>query len=268
MASQLPLTTAAVGLTDVGKVREKNEDCFLIDPDLQLFVLADGMGGHAGGAVASLLAVNALHEEVRRQLRAPIDSLSASTLRASLAPAILSRSVAFACSAVFQRSQEMERLAGMGTTLTTLFVVGAHGVIAHVGDSRAYLLRDGAAQLLTEDHSLVSEQLRSGMITAQQALVSPFRNIITRSVGFESEVQIDVTALALQSDDRIVLCSDGLANKVEAHEILAIVSETPLFEAPKKLIEIANDRGGEDNVTVVIVVVTPSDAGGASKSPI
>jgi protein phosphatase len=141
----------------------------------------------------------------------------------------------------------------MGTTVISLCVRGEHALFAHVGDSRAYLVRGDLIQQVSEDHSLVNEQIKAGMITPEEARHSRYKNIITRSVGFEEEVQVDVMGLVTKPGDSFILCSDGLANLVEDKEIQQVISSTPLAEAPKKLIEMANERGGDDNITVIVV---------------
>jgi protein phosphatase len=141
----------------------------------------------------------------------------------------------------------------MGTTVTALLAWNSSAILAHVGDSRCYLVRNGCIHQVSEDHSLVNEQLKSGAITADEARHSRFKNIITRSVGFEQDVQIDVLGLDTEPGDRLVICCDGLSNLVEDHEILRFVTEGDIAEAPKKMVDLANDRGGDDNITVVVV---------------
>jgi protein phosphatase len=141
----------------------------------------------------------------------------------------------------------------MGTTVTAAVVRGQNVFLAHVGDSRCYLVRDGRIHQLSEDHSLVNEQVRAGTITADEARTSRFRNIITRSVGFEEEVVVDLFAVEGRAGDHLVLCCDGLTNLVDDPEILEVVGSTPLADVPARLIRIANERGGDDNITVVAV---------------
>ena len=143
----------------------------------------------------------------------------------------------------------------MGTTLTALVMRGDEGFIAHVGDSRCYLVRGGRIFQLSEDHSLVNEQLKAGAITEEEARQSRFRNIITRSVGFEEDVLVDVVGLELEREDSLVLCCDGLTNLVADPEILEVATSTRLAEAPERLIALANERGGDDNITVIVVKV-------------
>lgn len=244
----------SAGLTDVGRKRNHNEDSFLIDDELKLYVVADGMGGHAGGGTASRIAVETIDRELRSS-RQSSDSpfLSAAPLQESPLPEIIRNAVESACMAIFNAAQEDPRLAGMGTTVIALLVKDEHAFFAHVGDSRAYLIRGDLIQQISEDHSLVNEQIKAGMITPEEAKHSRYKNIITRSVGFEEDVQVDVMGLLLEPGDVFVLCSDGLANMVDDEELREIVRRTPLEETPKKLVELANERGGDDNITVIVV---------------
>ena len=244
----------SAGLTDVGRKRNHNEDSFLIDDELKLYVVADGMGGHAGGGTASRIAVETIDRELRNS-RQGNDSpfLSIAPLQESPLPEIIRNAVESACVAIFNAAQEDPRLAGMGTTVIALLVKDEHAFFAHVGDSRAYLIRGDLIQQISEDHSLVNEQIKAGMITPEEAKHSRYKNIITRSVGFEEDVQVDVMGLLLEPGDVFVLCSDGLANMVDDEELRDIVRATPLEETPKKLVELANERGGDDNITVIVV---------------
>jgi serine/threonine protein phosphatase PrpC len=253
------LKAASAGLTDVGRKRDHNEDSFLIDDELQLYVVADGMGGHAGGGTASRIAVETIDKKLR-DLRAGMpEQASPTNLQDSAVPETIRSAVEQACLAIFAKAQEDPELAGMGTTVISLMLDDAHAFFAHVGDSRAYLVRGDLIQQISEDHSLVNEQIKAGMITPEEARHSRYRNIITRSVGFEEEVQVDVMGLLAEAGDTFVLCSDGLANMLEDSEILETVRSVPLSEIPGKLIEMANERGGDDNITVVAVRVEHDD---------
>ncbi len=253
------LKAASAGLTDVGRKRDHNEDSFLIDDELQLYVVADGMGGHAGGGTASRIAVETIDKKLR-DLRAGMPEQAHPTnLQDSAVPETIRSAVEQACLAIFAKAQEDPELAGMGTTVISLMLDDAHAFFAHVGDSRAYLVRGDLIQQISEDHSLVNEQIKAGMITPEEARHSRYRNIITRSVGFEEEVQVDVMGLLAEAGDTFVLCSDGLANMLEDSEILETVRSVPLSEIPVKLIEMANERGGDDNITVVAVRVEHDD---------
>lgn len=243
----------SAGLTDVGKKRTRNEDSFLIDDDLQLYIVADGMGGHAGGGTASRIAVETLHRELQVAHRMPHGPFSSSTtLQQSPLPEIIRGAVEKAGSTIFQAAQQDARLHGMGTTVISLLVYGEHALFAHVGDSRAYLIRGELVQQLSEDHSWVNEQLKAGIITADEAKNYPYKNVITRSVGVEAEVQVDVMGIVTLPKDIFLLCSDGLANMVEDRELLDILRNNPLEKAPRLLVDLANARGGEDNITVIV----------------
>jgi len=250
------LRIVSSGLTDVGKKRDHNEDSFLIDEDLKLFVVADGMGGHAGGGTASRIAVETIDRELRQARTTQGSALEARTaLQDSPVPEAIRAAVARACIAIYTKAQEDPRLAGMGTTVISLLMKDNQAFFAHVGDSRAYLIRGDLIKQISEDHSLVNEQIKAGMITPEEAKHSRYKNIITRSVGFEEEVQVDVMGLLSEPGDVFVLCSDGMANMVEDPEILHIVRHHPLSEVPRTLVDLANERGGDDNITVIAVQV-------------
>ncbi|MGC3997810.1 MAG: Stp1/IreP family PP2C-type Ser/Thr phosphatase [Anaeromyxobacter sp.] len=261
MAGEACFKIEARGATDVGQRRDHNEDAFLVDRDLGLFIVADGMGGHAGGGTASRLAVETIQGSVRaaRERDPAIFTSSAGVEDTALAD-LLRVAVEEACARIFETAQGDPGLAGMGTTVTAALVDGRAAYIAHVGDSRCYLLRDGRIYQVSEDHSLVNEQLKAGAISAEEAKHSRFRNIITRSVGFEQQVQVDLMGLELQASDTLVICCDGLSNLVEDPEILREVESGALDEAPDRLIALANARGGDDNITVVLVHVEPAAA--------
>ncbi len=245
---------ASAGLTDVGRKRSHNEDSYLIDDEIQLYVVADGMGGHAGGGTASKIAVETIDKELRGAWTAKDTPFRfRGPLQDSPLPEVLRGAVEKACMAIFSTAQDDPRLHGMGTTVISLLVKDDHALFAHVGDSRAYLVRGDLIQQISEDHSLVNEQIKAGMITPEEAKHSRYKNIITRSVGFEEEVQVDVMGLVTEPGDTFVLCSDGLANLVEDDEIRELVHRHPFAELPKRLVDLANERGGDDNITVIVV---------------
>jgi PPM family protein phosphatase len=238
----------------VGRVREKNEDSHLIEESKGLFVVADGMGGHVGGRVASSLAV----ESVSRFIVDRGDAITVDPTRGlenSPVTDLLADAVRSACATIYQKAQADPELQGMGTTVTAIMVVGSGGFVAHVGDSRCYLQRDDRIVQITDDHSLVNEQIKAGLITRDQARFSQLKNIITRSVGFEKDVAVDTFALPVREGDRFLLCSDGLANFVDDTEIGLALSTLELEQVPQKLIDLANSRGGEDNITVVCLAL-------------
>ena len=231
-------------LTDVGRKRQHNEDSYLIAHPLGLFAVADGMGGHRAGERASRMAVQRLRESmVAPRKNAPRDEVLG----------LLQRAMSTTGAAIFDAAQSDPDLAGMGTTLTSVLFHGPRAYIAHVGDSRAYLYRDGRVTQLTVDHSWVHEQVRAGLLTEEEAKESRFRHIITRSVGFEREVQVDGTICPVQVGDCMLLCSDGLSNYMEEHELAEVLTQHLYSEVPQALVELANARGGDDNITVVLV---------------
>jgi serine/threonine protein phosphatase PrpC len=251
----------AWGQTDVGMKRDHNEDSFLIREDLGLCVVADGMGGHAGGEMASSIAVRTIEDGVLAAKKL-VEGGAPHEAPVELNPVakLISESVQKACFNIYKKAQERRELQGMGTTTIGFICHGRHVFVAHVGDSRAYLMRDGRILQLSEDHSLVNEQLRAGLITEAQAKQSRFKNIITRSVGFEETVAVDVIAVEAREGDCYLLCSDGLANLVKDEEINEITGDNFLRQAPELLIDLANKRGGDDNVTVVLAYVDSLDA--------
>ncbi len=247
-------TYRSAARTDVGMKRDHNEDSLLVNEDLGLFVVCDGVGGHAGGETASRLAVQTIEKELISAKLRPDDPFS---VRAPLAESPLAvalrEAVEGACAAVFRTSRANPELAGMGTTCISLLVHEDQAILGHVGDSRAYLVRDGEVWQLSEDHSLVNEQVRAGLLTLEEARHSRLKNIITRSVGFEEDVLVDVLGIETRAGDRFLLCSDGLSNLVEIDEIRDALAQRDLAEVPQALIELANSRGGDDNITVVAI---------------
>ena len=251
-----PLTIEARGITDVGQRRNHNEDAFLVEERLGLFVVADGMGGHAGGGTASQLAVETIRSAVAHAREHEPERFGSTGADDTRVPDLLRDAVEEACEVIFRTAQADPDLSGMGTTVTAVLVDGATAFVAHVGDSRCYLLREGRIYQVSEDHSLVNEQLKAGAISADEARTSRFKNIITRSVGFEQQVVVDLMGLDLEPSDALVVCCDGLSNLVDDPEILSIVSESPIDLAPGRLVALANDRGGDDNITVIVVRTT------------
>jgi protein phosphatase len=249
------LSIEARGLTDVGQRRDHNEDAFLVDEGLGLFIVADGVGGHAGGGTASRLAVETVQAAVARARAEEPGRFGAEDAEDTRVPDLLRQAVEEACAVIYQTAQADPELAGMGTTVTAVLVDGRTAYVAHVGDSRCYLLREGRIYQVSEDHSLVNEQLKAGAISADEARHSRFRNIITRSVGFEQHVVVDLMGLELQPGDGLVVCCDGLSNLVDDAEILSIAGESPIDLAPGRLVALANDRGGDDNITVIVIRV-------------
>ncbi len=242
------------GMTDVGCRREANEDSFLMLPRNDVYIVADGMGGHAGGQVASKITIETAGFAFIRRITEAETAAKANGHTVEVT-SVVEASVREACARVYDTARAEPGLNGMGSTCTAMMVYGGHAFFGQVGDSRAYLLRDGELIQVTEDHSLVQEQVSAGLITPEQAKISPMRNIITRSIGFEREVKVDVGAVPLKVGDQFMLCSDGLTGHVDDHEIREIMLEHPRRKAARVLIALANSRGGDDNSTVIIVTV-------------
>jgi serine/threonine protein phosphatase PrpC len=240
------------GASDVGRKRHHNEDSLLCNNELKLFAVADGMGGHLGGERASRMAVEILEREIEKARQEGLLSVPAGELPAG-EPHPLRRAVVAADQAIYETAMANPALAGMGTTLTVLLFAGNQAHMGHVGDSRAYLYRDGRARQLTEDHSWIQEQVRAGLISAEEAKESRFRNIITRSVGFEPSVEPDLQAMAVQPGDCFVLCSDGLSNYLSADEFGQVLTGHFYRDVANVFVDMANERGGDDNVTCLIV---------------
>lgn len=246
--------TSCWARTDLGLKREINEDAYLADSNINLFVVADGMGGHAGGNIASKMSVDIIRRKVRAARKS--SDLFSQDAAESESPAVLKlleESIQEASAQIFEKSNRQPELSGMGTTVTLVLTHGRRAYVAHVGDSRLYRLRDGNFEQLTEDHSLVNEQVKAGFITSEEAQHSRFRNIITRSVGFESEVTADTHSLLMHAADVYLICSDGLTGMVEDEKIKKTLSSARLSQAPARLVELANQAGGEDNVTVIVL---------------
>ncbi|MEY4632285.1 MAG: hypothetical protein RIQ81_2405 [Pseudomonadota bacterium] len=242
----------ASGSTDVGRVRQTNQDSFLVDLNEMLFMVADGMGGHAGGEVASRVCI----EEARDYLRAHgsmMKESGGSHPDARLA-SLLCEAINHASTRVYEKALEEPDLKGMGTTGTLLKLVPGHAYCAHVGDSRLYLIREGFIYQITFDHSLVSEQLRAGLITKEQAKIHDRKNVITRSVGYQEQEDVDSFNLPTQPGDLFILSSDGLHGKLNDDEISNYCRKLSC-DAVAPLIAQANERGGEDNITAIVIHV-------------
>ncbi len=245
------------GATDVGRKRQHNEDAYLVDEQIGLYVVADGMGGHAAGEVASAKTIEVVKDAIsahtdlfERYAASPEDF----ELRDRVF-GVVEEAIQRASATVFALAREDEAKRGMGTTCVLLVRAGAKGIIGHVGDSRVYLLRNDQAYQLTEDHTLVNAQLKQGIITKEQAEKATFSNVITRSVGYQESVQVDTLLTDLLPGDRLLLCSDGLSGYVQDEEWAKFLGGATIRELPSKLISLANHRGGKDNITTVVLGV-------------
>jgi serine/threonine protein phosphatase PrpC len=246
------MRTISVGQTDVGRRRPHNEDSLLVDDELGLYIVADGVGGNAKGEVASAESVDLVHSWVWRW-RATLDAHVAETTEESvnLVRRLLENAVQSACYMVFGMGQLDPRQKGMSSTLSSLLVSGDTGFIAQVGDSRVYLARKRKVVQLTEDHTLINFRLKLGLITPEEAANAPGKNVITRAVGHQDYVEVDTLDIKTQPGDRFMLCSDGLHGYLEEGELEDLI-EGERSEVATRLIDLANDRGGRDNVTVVV----------------
>ena len=232
--------------------RSQNQDHFVCAPELSAFVVCDGMGGHKGGETASLLAVTAICDALRTAKNAASDFSAHDALRGAILEANR---------AVNERAKTQPELQGMGTTCTTLLFHGGTAYIGHVGDSRAYLIHPHRIWQLTRDHSLVQEKLRAGLITRAQLKTDKMKNVITRSVGFENQVEVDIYQMAVHAGDSFLLCSDGLSGLCDDMQISQTVdastaAKKTLEETAEALIEAANRNGGDDNVTSILVSIS------------
>ncbi len=256
--------------TDVGKVRDHNEDNFLVDKKLGLFIVADGMGGHAAGEVASAIAVRTVHEEVKREKELLDDYASGATGASKVTPkdviALLEHAVQRACSKIHEESRLDAAKRGMGTTLSSLLIVGSQGFIAHVGDSRIYLSRGGKVQQVTEDHTVYNELIKRGKLTREQIEKVQQKNAITRAVGVYERVEVDTLVIELIAGDTLVLASDGLHGYLESPEELREPLSLEGDSGVKALVQLANDRGGKDNITALVVRVGEEGAVDAARA--
>ncbi|HEY0782471.1 MAG TPA: Stp1/IreP family PP2C-type Ser/Thr phosphatase [Thermoanaerobaculia bacterium] len=255
------LRIKACGLSDVGLTRAHNEDYFEIDPRHKLYVVADGMGGHSHGEIAAQLAVHSIHEFIEKTADRettwpfrPDDTLERHSN-------LLKMAIRIAHDHVLRAISKDEALHGMGTTVVGFLLDGKTAAVAHVGDSRAYRLRNGRLEQLTQDHTWVHEQVVAGLLSREQARSHPLKNVVTRALGGESEVVVDVRELEVQPGDLFLLCSDGLTGMLNDGDIRdRMGSGRTLHEICRVLVNDANARGGIDNVTVVLLSVeAPED---------
>ncbi|MCG8422441.1 MAG: protein phosphatase 2C domain-containing protein [Proteobacteria bacterium] len=290
------------GQSDTGRKRNHNEDSLLVDEKLRLFAVADGMGGHRGGATASSMALDVLKRhmaaaidnlaEVAAKIEADrrlefvsshgmgdasdMDTVPALRLRLQNAPVphsngddadtevdlssppaltVMQAAAQEAGFEIFDAALADSSLRGMGTTLTAMLYDSGRMHVVHAGDSRAYLYRNGELDQLTEDHTWIAEQIRSGAMTAEEARGSKYRHIITRSVGFEREVELDTLRVSVEPGDCFLLCSDGMSNYVGDAELQTVMATCWFRRIPEYLTDLANQRGGDDNITVIVVQV-------------
>ncbi len=223
--------------TDIGRVRDTNEDSALALPKQGVYMVADGMGGHNAGEVASGLAIESMKNRVTGKKPTP-DTLMALIQETNLT--------------LLRRAQSDEKTSGMGTTLTMLWQSGNDALIGHVGDSRCYLLRGGDLSQLTADHSVVAELVQQGILTPEEARVHPYRNVVTRALGTAGYVEVDVLAVDIHPGDRFLLCSDGLSGMIGDEDIAKIMARHDIDAAANALIDAALKAGGRDNITLIL----------------
>lgn len=229
----------------------------LVDPALGVFAVADGMGGHTGGAQASSIAVQTLHEEVSRNKPREVPAPAGP---GDVAATCLIGATRAAGRQIYETAVREPELVGMGTTVTCAMFLGSRIYIGHVGDSRAYLFREHTVAQLTEDHTWIEEQVQAGYMSRDEAERSELKHIVTRSVGYEADVNVDMLVLPVMAGDCYLLCSDGLSNHLHADELRDMVLANYYADLPQALIDEANRRGGDDNVTVVAVYVANDDS--------
>jgi protein phosphatase len=257
------LRIRASGLSDVGRARTHNEDCFGIDPEHRMFVVADGMGGHNHGEVASRIAVKAIQEFVEQTAENDTTWPFVYDARLQRHSNRLKTAIRMAHDKVLRAIRHDGSLIGMGTTVVGFLLKGRVAAVAHVGDSRAYRLRDGRLELLTQDHTWVNEQVVAGYLSAEQARAHPLKNVVTRALGGESEVVVDVREVEVVPGDVYILCSDGLTTMLSDDEIKRrlLESQQPIEDVCRSLVRDANSKGGLDNITVVLVSVDRGEDG-------
>ncbi|HEV7487134.1 MAG TPA: Stp1/IreP family PP2C-type Ser/Thr phosphatase [Thermoanaerobaculia bacterium] len=248
----------AYGLTDVGRQRQHNEDTFLVADEAQLFLVADGMGGHAAGEIASRIAVDSISEFIVHTKEDDGTWPHAYDEHYTRTTNRLMAALRMANTRVLEAMRKDAKLRGMGTTVVACMADDGKISVAHVGDSRAYMIRGGKISRITNDHSWVYEQVQAGMLTEAEAEKHPLRNVITRALGGALAVNPDASEIESRPGDIYLLCSDGLTGMVPEEEILKLVTENAddLEKACKELIDTANARGGLDNVTAILVKTT------------
>lgn len=247
------MDTYGLGHTDVGMVKPSNEDAFLVDDDLKLYIVADGMGGHAAGEVASNMAIDGISQRINGA-RAVVDRFVAQGDNRKEVLELIERSVREAGKAIYDAAQADPSKRGMGTTVVVLLLTPKRGFFAHVGDSRIYLIRQKEVHQLTEDHSLVNEMIKRGRLAPEDAKNAPYRNAVTRAVGIHEDVQVDTLDFEIGTGDHFVMCTDGLVEHLRDNtEIADVLGSNEFIAAPRQYVKLANSRGGKDNVTALVV---------------
>ncbi|MCG3205974.1 MAG: Protein phosphatase PrpC [Elusimicrobia bacterium] len=249
------------GKTDKGRRRSNNEDSFFVEPDLGFMIVADGMGGHASGEVASQLATTLCSEQLKRALKTghvPVFFHVPNNPNLDPRTRLLGDSVKFSNQAVYEAAQTNPENHNMGTTLVAALWLDEKLAVANVGDSRLYLVHKGKLQLCTNDHSFIQEQIDKGLLTPEDAEKSDLRNMLTRSIGINDDVEVDLKEIPVDEGDYILLCSDGLTKMLDNSQIESVfTSESDPKNISEKLIELANNAGGGDNITVIVAQLEP-----------
>jgi PPM family protein phosphatase len=257
---QVSIQIRAAGLTDVGRKRTMNEDSFATADALGLYVVADGMGGHAAGEVASRLAVESISRHISGTSTGVATAPSETTTQSldedlPLPARRVLAAIRLANQEIARSVRQDQSMRGMGTTVVLAYIQGRRAYIGSVGDSRAYLVRGGSIVQLTDDHTFVNEQVRAGTLTVAEARRHPARNILTRAVGSQEDVEADLIEQDLEPDDVLLLCSDGLTTMVDDRDILDVVRRQggDPDRGCRALIDLANERGGDDNITAIMI---------------
>jgi serine/threonine protein phosphatase PrpC/CRP-like cAMP-binding protein len=244
---------AAFSATDVGRSRTTNEDSHLVDAALGLFMVCDGMGGHAAGEIASQKACETVQAELTRA-RARLEAVARGEQPIDVASGLLRDAVMTASATIYELGARDKTKRGMGTTCCSLLVLGSKAVMAHVGDSRLYLLRQGQLYQMSDDHSFLAEAIKHGVLTEAQAAESTHRNMVTRAVGPQASVQVDLLVFDVLPSDTLLLCSDGLHQYTpNALELVQLLGAGAVQATANKLVQLANERGGVDNITAVLL---------------
>ena len=256
----------AIGQTDVGQKRDHNEDAFLVDDALGLYVVCDGMGGHAAGEVASAHAIETVRRVIQENVGV-IEKLKADDLpdNRERVQRLVEKAVQLACSEIYRLALEDSGKAGMGTTLVMMLMVGQKGIMGHVGDSRVYLNRQDQIHQLSEDHSYVTEMIKRGRMTEEEAKDSPYANVITRAVGIQESVEVDTLLMDILPGDTFLLCSDGLHGYTpDKKELSTMLGVDDVKSIAPGLVHVANARGGSDNITAIVIRALSEGANSAA----
>ena len=253
------MQVTAYGTTDVGNKRKRNEDAYLIDEQLRLFVVCDGMGGHAAGDVAAQKTIEFMADLIRQNKSALCDAQSSPDGESKIAELVKTATVQTGHH-ISELASAHAEYAGMGTTMTMLSIVGNKGAMSHIGDSRLYLLRSDNLKQLSTDHTLANDLLHCGILTNNDFEISCFHHMLTRAIGRDEIVECDTLLFDVLPEDRFLLCSDGLTRHVgTSAELTGLLRRPDLASIPEELVTLANHRGGLDNITVVVVHVTADD---------